>query len=63
MTESLLTLKQTAELLKVSQATVINECQKGLPHLRLGGQYRFSKPHLEAWIETKAVKVEERQSK
>jgi excisionase family DNA binding protein len=48
----LLTTQQAAELLQVSQRTVerLIRC-KGLPALKVGGQWRICASHLTKWIE------------
>ena len=48
----LLTTRQAAELLQVSQRTVerLIRC-KGLPALKVGGQWRICASHLAKWIE------------
>jgi len=49
--EPLLTLEQVAEYLNVDKITVYRLLtQKRLPGIKVGGQWRFKKEVLEAWL-------------
>jgi excisionase family DNA binding protein len=48
----LLTLKETAELLRISKRTLFRMVQcKELPALKVGGQWRVNENHLAKWIQ------------
>jgi excisionase family DNA binding protein len=48
MPPTLLTTKEVADYLRVSQATVLRWCKNGqLPAVRIGRQWRISKEHLD----------------
>ena len=52
MTDEILTLPEVAQLLKVNDKTVYSLAQKGvLPGFKVGGQWRFKREDLDAWIE------------
>lgn len=52
MTDEILTLPEVAKLLKVTDKTVYTLAQKGvLPGFKVGGQWRFKRVDLDAWIE------------
>ena len=52
MTDEILTLPEVAQLLKVNDKTVYSLAQKGvLPGFKVGGQWRFKRMDLDAWIE------------
>jgi excisionase family DNA binding protein len=52
MTDEILTLPEVAQLLKVTDKTVYSLAQKGgLPAFKVGGQWRFKRADLDAWIE------------
>ena len=54
MTDEILTLPEVAQLLKVAEKTVYTMAQKGeLPAFKVGGQWRFRRTDLDAWIDTK----------
>ncbi|MCD2514730.1 helix-turn-helix domain-containing protein [Massilia sp. G4R7] len=50
--EEVLTIKDVAALLKVSEKTIYSMAQNGeLPAFKVRGQWRFSRKDLDAWIE------------
>lgn len=52
MPDEILTLPEVAKLLKVAEKTVYSMAQKGqLPAFKVGGQWRFKRVDLDAWIE------------
>ncbi len=52
MTDEILTLPEVARLLKVAEKTVYTLAQKGqLPAFKVGGQWRFKRADIDAWIE------------
>jgi len=54
MTDEILTLPEVAQLLKVAEKTVYTMAQKGdLPAFKVGGQWRFRRADLDAWIDAK----------
>jgi excisionase family DNA binding protein len=54
MSDEILTLPEVAQLLKVAEKTVYTMAQKGeLPAFKVGGQWRFRRTDLDAWIDAK----------
>lgn len=54
MPDEILTLPEVAQLLKVAEKTVYTMAQKGeLPAFKVGGQWRFRRLDLDAWIDVK----------
>lgn len=54
MTDEILTLPEVAQLLTVAEKTVYTMAQKGeLPAFKVGGQWRFRRTDLDAWIDAK----------
>ena len=52
MSEDILTIRDVAEYLKVTEKTVYGLAQKGkIPGFKVGGQWRFRREDLDAWIE------------
>jgi excisionase family DNA binding protein len=52
MQDEILTLPELAQLLKVAEKTVYTMAQKGeLPAFKVGGQWRFRRDDIDAWIE------------
>ena len=52
MSEDILTIRDVAEYLKVTEKTVYGLTQKGkIPGFKVGGQWRFRRGDLDAWIE------------
>ena len=45
-----LTIKQTADLLQVSSATIRRHL-KDIPHIRIGTQIRIPKNYLQGWVD------------
>jgi excisionase family DNA binding protein len=48
---ALLTPAEVCRILSVSRRTLATLVKTGLPHIRIGGQLRFSSAALEKWIE------------
>ncbi len=54
MSDEILTISGVAQLLKVAEKTVYTMAQKGdLPAFKVGGQWRFRRRDLDAWIDAK----------
>ena len=53
--QELMTMKEMAEFLKVSQPTLINWRKKGMPYKRVGRGIRFEKEVALAWVEKQSV--------
>ncbi len=54
MSDEILTLPEVAQLLKVAEKTVYTMAQKAeLPAFKVGGQWRFRRTDLDAWIDAK----------
>lgn len=52
MTDQILTLKEVAEYLKLTEKTAYRlAAEKKLPGFKVGGSWRFKKADLEKWIE------------
>ena len=52
MSEDILTIRDVAEYLKVTGKTVYGLAQKRkIPGFKVGGQWRFRRADLDAWIE------------
>ena len=52
MSEDILTIRDVAEYLKVTEKTVYGLAQKGrLPGFKVGGQWRFKREDIDQWIE------------
>lgn len=51
MSQGVLTIREVAEYLKVNEKTVYSLAQKRrIPGFKVGGQWRFRREDLEAWI-------------
>lgn len=56
--DELLTIKDVARMLRLSNETVRRRCRQGrMPHLRLFGQLRFRKAEVEGWIQELAERT------
>ena len=54
MIDQILTLKEVADYLKLTEKTAYRLAAEGkLPGFKVGGAWRFQREDLEAWIETK----------
>jgi excisionase family DNA binding protein len=52
MTEQIMTLKEVAEYLKLTEKTAYRlAAERKLPGFKVGGSWRFKMSDLEAWIE------------
>ena len=50
--EEVLTLKEVATLLKIAERTAYMMVQRGdLPGFKVGGQWRFKRVDIDAWME------------
>lgn len=60
MTDEILTLKELAEYLKLTEKTAYRLAAEGkLPGFKVGGSWRFKLADIEAWIELKKTKKTE----
>jgi excisionase family DNA binding protein len=51
MTDDVLTIREVAEYLKVTEKTVYTLAQqRRIPSFKVGGQWRFRREDIEAWI-------------
>ncbi|WP_281561165.1 helix-turn-helix domain-containing protein [Thalassomonas sp. RHCl1] len=58
MTDQIMTLKEVAEYLKLTEKTAYRlAAEKKLPGFKVGGSWRFKMTDLEAWIEQQKNKV------
>ena len=56
--ERLMRVEEVADWLAFKASTIRAYCEKGkIPHLRIGGQLRFRREELAAWIEQHAGRV------
>ena len=54
----ILTIREVAELLRIGEKTAYTLAQTGkLPGFKVGGQWRFSRSKIEAWIEAQTDKA------
>jgi excisionase family DNA binding protein len=52
MSDDILTIRDVAEYLKVTEKTVYGLAQKGIiPGFKVGGQWRFKREDIDQWIE------------
>ncbi len=52
MREDILTIKEVAEYLKVTERTLYRLAQEGkIPAFRVGASWRFKRADIDAWIE------------
>jgi excisionase family DNA binding protein len=57
MNESVLTIKQIAEYLNVTERTIYNLLQRGeLPGFKVGMAWRFRKEDIDKWIQRNMMK-------
>ncbi len=57
MPDKILTLKELAEYLKLTEKTAYRLAAEGkLPGFKVGGSWRFKLVDIEAWIEFKKIK-------
>ena len=52
--DELLTDAEVQELLKMSRTTLWRLRKRGLPHLKIGGRYRYRKSELLRWMQLQA---------
>ena len=58
MTGEILTIKEVAEYLKLSEKTAYRLASDGkLPGFKVGGSWRFKKEDIEAWIKEQKILV------
>jgi excisionase family DNA binding protein len=58
MTEEILTIREVAEYLKVTEKTVYGLAQKHqIPGFKVGGQWRFRREDINAWIATQTAEA------
>jgi len=54
--EAILTIKQVAEYLKVTERTIYRlAAAKQIPAFKVGGTWRFSRADIDAWIEQQST--------
>lgn len=54
MSDEILTLREVADYLKLTEKTAYRLAAEGkLPGFKVGGSWRFKRTDLEAWIESK----------
>jgi excisionase family DNA binding protein len=54
--EAILTIKQVAEYLKVTERTIYRlAAAKQIPAFKVGGTWRFSRADIDAWIELQST--------
>ena len=49
--DKLLTVQETAELIRVSRSTIYRLCVRGLPHIKKSFGLRFRKEDIDSWLE------------
>jgi excisionase family DNA binding protein len=55
--KDIMTLKEVAEYLGVHRSTVYKYAQDGsIPSFKIGADWRFSRKHIDSWIEAKVSK-------
>lgn len=60
MSDEILTLKELAEYLKLTEKTAYRLAAEGkLPGFKVGGSWRFKLADIEAWIEQQKIKNKE----
>ena len=58
MPDEILTLPEVARLLKVAEKTVYAMARRGaLPAFKVGGQWRFKRDDIDAWIERQKLEA------
>lgn len=51
MTETVLTLRDVADLLKLSEKSIYRRAQRGeIPAFKVGGTWRFRRMDIDSWI-------------
>jgi excisionase family DNA binding protein len=64
MNDEVLTIRDVAEYLKVTEKTVYGLAQQNrIPAFKVGGQWRFRRKDLDAWIERGTAGLHVRQRK
>ncbi len=54
MSESLVTPDEIAKFLQISKFIVLKLCrEKEIPHLKVGGRYRFDRKIIDEWVKTR----------
>jgi len=62
MTEKWLTIDQIADYLQASKEKVYKLCQRGkMPASKFGGQWRFDKREVDAWLRTQRFSKKRKQ--
>jgi excisionase family DNA binding protein len=54
----MITTKELVEYLKIHENTIYNYIKEGLPHYRVGKEYRFEIEEVKTWLKEKTVKTE-----
>jgi len=61
-TDEILTLQEVAALLKIAERTAYMMVQRGdLPGFKVGGQWRFKRNDIDAWMEAQKLAERPRQ--
>lgn len=51
LNELILTIPEVASMMKVSEKTIYRLCRDNqIPHIKIRGQYRFTKSAIEKWL-------------
>lgn len=59
--DEVMTLHEVADYLKVGAKTIYGLAQSGrLPAFKVGGQWRFRRPDIEAWVEAQKNRARRR---
>lgn len=62
--DDILTITEVADFFKVAEKTVYALAQKGeLPGFKVGGQWRFRRTAIDAWIDDRTLTTEPQPSK
>ena len=57
-TESVLTLRDVADMLKLSEKSIYRRAQRGeMPAFKVGGTWRFKRDDIDEWIERQKLRV------
>jgi len=63
MSETILTIKEVADYLKVTERTLYRLAQEGkIPAFKVGGSWRFRRDDLDRWIEDQTNTAEEQRN-
>ena len=54
----MITTKELMEYLKIHENTIYNYIKEGMPHYRVGKEYRFEIEDVKAWLKEKTMKID-----